>query len=186
MSKERPERPGREERRRERRVAGEQGGKIAHTLMGLKEADLDQLSLDEDLRWEVDQARRVTSMNARRREERRLAGVLRSYDLEALAAKLAAQQQAGGADARLFKMAESWRDRLIDGESLERFLSELARQKDPGDLAENHFSGNDAQTWHRLVNEARRERNSGKPKGAGKRLFRAIRAAIDDSRGAEQ
>ena len=33
---------------------------------------LDQLELDEDLRWEVDQARRITSMNARRREERGL------------------------------------------------------------------------------------------------------------------
>lgn len=165
MPREKPAKISREESRRARRIAGEQGGSIARRLMELKEAELKNLALDEDLQWEVEQSRRIKSMNARRREERRLAGVLRTYDLEDLAARLDDQHQAGQGDVRRFKLAESWRDRLIDDpDALTTFLEENPELE--------------PKKWHRLVVDARRQRQTGKPKGAGKLLFREVIAVL--------
>lgn len=165
MTDDRAEKATRADRRRARRVAGEQAGTIARQLMTLNDADVEGLDLDEDLRFELEKARRISSMNARRREERRLAGVLRSYDLDEVAAALASHQQARQADGRLFKLAESWRDRLIaDPAVLDAFLDEHP------DLAR--------ESWQRWVDEARRQRDTGKPKGASKRLFRQVREVL--------
>ncbi|MBW2731921.1 MAG: DUF615 domain-containing protein [Deltaproteobacteria bacterium] len=140
MQREKEPKVSREDRRRERKVAGEQGGVVAKQLMALKDAEIEQLELDDDLTHEVATSRRIKSMNARRREERRLAGVLRAYDLEALMAKLNSQQS-GQADAHCFKLAEGWRARLIDEpDALDAFFEEHPEL--------------DAKRWYRLVADA--------------------------------
>ena len=88
------------------------------------------LGLDEDLLEVVDRARATTSPGARRREERRLAGVLRQVDAAGLKARLSNVQESGNPDTRQFQLAETWRTRLIEellaedpeDESLEIYL----------------------------------------------------------------
>jgi ribosome-associated protein len=156
----------RQQARRERREAGERSARAAHALMQLPEAEVDRLDLDRDLREAVDRARAVSPRVARRREERRLAGVLRDGDLDELEARLASLQAQTRADARQFQRAEAWRARLIDegAAATEAFLAE--------------HGGLDRTRWAELIAAARRERDRGKPRGARKALFREVMAVL--------
>ena len=152
--------------RRQRRTAGDRSASVAHTLMQLPEALIGGLGLDDDLREAVDRARAVTSPGARRREERRLAGVLRRVDADDLEARLSNVQEGGRADARQFQLAETWRTRLIEegAPAAEAFFASVV--------------GADRAALARLIDEARRERATGRPRGAARALFRQVMAAL--------
>ncbi len=146
--------------RRERRNAGDRSARLAHQLMSLRPSALEALGLDDDLREAVDRARAVTSPVARRRAERSLAGDLRRADLDEVERRLGAAGSADAADARLFKLAESWRARLIE------------------EGADAGFPGGASDELRALVDQARRERATGKPRGAARALFRHLLAAL--------
>ena len=151
--------------RDERRTAGERSAGTARRLMQAGDADVARLGLDEDLLAEVRQARAVTSNVARRRAERRLAGVLRDADLDDVEARLSRLQESDRAEAAQFKLAESWRARLIEGTASGDELCASATVSDPAALA-------------KAIGDARRERTTGKPRGAARALFRLIVAAL--------
>jgi len=130
--------------------------------MNLRPSGLDGLGLDDDLREAVDRARAVTSPVARRRAERSLAGDLRHADLDDVERRLAGADSSEAADARLFKLAETWRARLIDG----------------GLAAAAEFPGGPDAELPALVEQAQRERATGKPRGAARALFRHLLAAL--------
>ena len=153
--------PRRQIARRQRRAAGESSARLARALMELGEADLGKLDLDEELRAAVDRARAVTAHGARRRAERTLAGELRRAELGDLESRLASVRESGVADARLFHLAERWRARLLDGSA-----------------ATAEFPGGDRQALEGLLREALRERDTGRPPGAARALFRHILAAL--------
>jgi ribosome-associated protein len=154
--------------RRQRREAGEGGARLAKTLMALPASALGKLGLDEDLRAVVDRARAVTAHIARRRAERSLAGELRRAELGDLETRLTNVLETGAAAPRLFKLAEQWRERLIADSS-----------------AAAEFPGGPQPELHALVHKARRERDTGKPPGAARALFRHVHAVLDaDSRAA--
>jgi ribosome-associated protein len=154
---------GRSVGRHERREAGEDGARLAKALMEVAESALDKLGLDDDLRAAIDRARAVTSKIARRRAERGLSGDLRRAELGDLEARLASVRATGAADTRLFKLAESWRARLIAEGSSEA----------------QGFPGGARPELMTLVHQARRERDSGKPPGAGRALFRHVMAVLE-------
>jgi ribosomal 50S subunit-associated protein YjgA (DUF615 family) len=148
--------------RRARRDAGDRSARLAHALMNLRPSALDALGLDEDLRDSVDRARAVTSPVARRRAERSLAGDLRRADLDDVERRLGGAESAAADDARLFKLAETWRARLIDG----------------GLAAAAEFPGGADAELPALIDKARRERATGTPRGAARALFRHLLAAL--------
>jgi ribosome-associated protein len=134
--------------------------------MQLPEALLDGLGLNEDLRDAADRARAVTSHVARRREERRLAGALRRVDADDLETRLSNVQEGGRADARQFQLAEAWRTRLIEegAPAAETFFAS--------------FVGTDRAALAKLIEESRRERTTGRPRGAARALFRQVMTAL--------
>jgi ribosome-associated protein len=161
------DRSARQIARRERRDDGEHSARLANALMKLSATAVRKVVLDEDLQASVLQAQAITSQIARRRAERTLAGELRRHDIDELEARLAKVKESGSADTALFHQAERWRDRLID---------EATPISD--------FPGRTDDELPRLIDAARRERDSGKPPGAGRKLFRyvveALRAPPDD------
>lgn len=165
MSEDERDESRRQVARRERRAAGDRSARLAHTLMSLRPSALDALGLDDDLRASVDRARAVTSPVARRRAERSLAGDLRRADLEDVERRLAASGSAAADDARLFKLAESWRARLIAD----------------GPAAAAELPGGPDDQLVALIQQARRERDTGKPRGAARALFRHLLAALKAS-----
>jgi ribosome-associated protein len=144
--------------RRERRDAGERSSRVARELMQLKETTLAKLPIDDELREEIGTARKVTSPIARRRAERELAGYLRSIDLDELEAYLINVDATSMADTRLFHAAEKWRARLIE----------------EGTAAAAEFPGGSVEPLPKLIQNAQRERDTGKPPGAARALFRHV------------
>ncbi|HLU66109.1 MAG TPA: ribosome biogenesis factor YjgA [Kofleriaceae bacterium] len=156
-----PEESRRQVARRQRRQAGDRSARVARELMKLAPSALARLGLDEEMREAVDRARAVTSPIARRRAERTLAGELRSADLEEIEARLSRARTEGSSEARLFKLAESWRARLIED-----------------DRAADELAADDREELARLIAKARRERDTGKPPGAARALFRHVLALL--------
>lgn len=159
----------RQQARRQKRAAADHSTKMAHTLIQLPEAELNKLALEEGLREVVDHARSMTSRGAMRREERRLAGVLRYVDLDDLETRMSNLQRSGQADVRLFHQAEHWRARLLEeGEpAAEAFCASCA--------------GADRVVLDRLTAEATRAQSRGRPRGAGRSLFRWVMAALSEA-----
>lgn len=154
--------PRRQVARRERRAAGDRSARVARTLMKMSDADAAKLQLEEDLRTALDRARAVTSPGARRRAERGLAGELRRADLDEVERRLAGAADAGAAEARRFKLAEAWRARLIA----------------EGVGAAASFPGGPDDDMPALVQDAQRERDTGRPRGAARALFRHLVARL--------
>lgn len=143
--------------------AGDRSAKLARDLMKLEAPGLRKLVVDDDLRAEIDRARAVTSLVARRRAERTLAGELRRHDLVALAEQLATLHETSSDEIQRLHLAEHWRARLIeDGVAA---------------LAEAPVDADDPE-WPRLIDAARREKATGKPPGAARALFRRIIDAL--------
>jgi ribosome-associated protein len=147
----------REDDRRDRRKAGDRSAALAAELMKLPVAQLAKLEIEDALREAIDRARAVTTHIARRRAERTLAGDLRRFELTEIAAALDAVREERTADARQFHLAEQWRTRLIDGTAT---------------VAD--FPGGADDELPRLIDAARRERDTGRPPGAARALFRHI------------
>lgn len=148
--------------KRQKRAAGDRSAALSRTLMQLPDTTIEKLELGEDLLHEVQQARRITSQIARRRAERALAGALRGEDLVELQRKLENVQETGSAEPRMFHLAEQWRARLIE----------------EGLAAAAEFPGGAVDPLPQLIQNARRERDTGKPPGAARALFRHVMAVL--------
>ncbi len=138
---------------------GDRSSRIARQLMLLKEPLVKKLELDLDLKDVINAARAITSLAARRRAERTLAGELRRYDLVDIDAKLAKVHEAGNIDTQALHLAEQWRARLIE-EGIAA-ATELPYRGDEAELV-------------RLIDAARKERDTAKPPGAQRKLFRHV------------
>jgi ribosome-associated protein len=141
-----------------RRKAGDRAARLALELMKLSPTVVKKLDLEEGLRDAIDRARAVVSLVARRRAERTLAGDLRRYELADVEEQLEKVQGSGNAEAQQFHLAEQWRTRMLD----------------EGVAAVAEFPGGGDDELPRLIHAAQRERETKKPPGAGRALFRHI------------
>jgi ribosome-associated protein len=150
------------------RRAGDRSGRLARTLMELGEPIIKKLELSDILREHVDRARKVKAHVARRRAERTLAGDLRKFedDLVALEEQLAKISETGNPDAQQLHLAEQWRTRLLA----------------EGMKAATTFPGGVDEELPRLVDAAVREKETGRPPGAARALFRHIVEALKTQR----
>lgn len=154
--------PSRSQRRRDALAVFE----LAERLVALSDAQLGQLSLDEDLLDEVEKARRVTQQIARKRQIQYLAKMMRRREgeLPAIRAQLDHDRQLARRETAELHRLEAWRDRLIDdGDDA---LNELLVQ----------FPDADRQHLRHLARQARSERQANRPPRAFRELFRELRA----------
>ena len=166
MTRDDDTRTARQIARSKQKRAGDRSARLASALMKLAPNALDRLALDEDTRAAVDRARAITSHVARRRAERSLAGELRRIDLVELDERLANLEQGGAAaDVRRFHLAEQWRTRLIE----------------EGTAAAAELPGGATDELGRLIAAARRQRDTGKPPGAARALFRHVSELLEAS-----
>ncbi len=147
------------------RDAGADSARLASALMQLSASALVRLELDDELREDIERARAVTALSARRRAERNLAGVLRSVDLVDLARRLENVRTTGVSDPGRFHHAERWRTRLVEDEAAAAAFRAAYPHADHARLPA-------------LIEGARRERDTGKPPGAARALFRHVNAIL--------
>jgi ribosome-associated protein len=140
---------------------------LAERMTQLSDADLARLEVDAALREALDLARRMKSSGARNRQLRHCVHLMDTDELAPVRAFLDNRHAAQVGAKRRFHEAERWRDRLVaEGDTALDAL--LVR-----------FSQGDRQQARQLVLAAQREQRSGKPAGAGRRLFRWLRPLID-------
>jgi ribosome-associated protein len=151
--------------RRAQREAGEESAALARTLLSLSDSVISKLELDDRLASALTRARKTKSMVARRREERALAGELRGTDLPGLSAQIAAIRSTGVVDPELHHAAERWRDRLLSDDAAAAAF--IAKHPDARGVP-----------LGQLIAAARRERDSGRPPGSGRALFRQLLSVI--------
>lgn len=136
---------------------------LASRLIGLSDTRLARVPLDPQLRTEIEQARRMRSHGARKRQLQYVAKLLRRDDPEPLLDALEAfENEARQLNARHHR-SEAWRDRLL--ESGDTALGALLEQRRDAD----------GQTLRQLLRNAQREAARGKPPSAARSMFRLLR-----------
>jgi len=152
-------RPNKSQLKREQAAIRE----LVLALVEAGEGTWQALELDDALVEGLALARRMKASGARNRQIKYLARLLQQEGLERAQGWLAERDRRQAEARRHFQRLEQWRDRLVEeGDvALSAFL-------------ECHPQG-DRQQLRQAVRAARREREQGKPVGAGKKLFRLLR-----------
>jgi ribosome-associated protein len=156
--------PSKSARKRAARAAQDLG----EALTGLRDAELEALELPEALLDAIRAARRITSRAAAARQRQYIGRLMREADLDSIRAALDARAAGTRRDAERFRQITAWRERLIaEGPTA---LTELSRRHPQIDRNE----------WARRIEAARAEHvRPGSRAGAGRELFRALRALFD-------
>jgi ribosome-associated protein len=141
---------------------------LGERLVELNSGQLAEVGLPEDLHDAIEQARRITRHEARRRHLQYIGRLMRSVDPEPIREKLKIWDGiSAGHTARLHRV-ERWRERLIEDDGA------------LGALADAH-PGIDTQRLRALVRNTREERNAGQPPRAYRELFRALREIVAEA-----
>ena len=134
-------------------------------LMEMKPALLDKLPLDERLRSALDESKRITSNNARKRHLGFIGKLLTDENLEPIKALISQLDSSSEDYNRRFHQLERWRDRLISEAESNDALTEYLQQHPEADR----------QHIRQLVRNAQKEAAQAKPPSAARRLFKYLR-----------
>ena len=147
---------------------------LGEALLGLRAGLFDTLALGEKLRDAIDDAKRISNFEGKRRQMQFIGKLMRGLDAATLDAIRAAldEQNSGPAQATaILHDAERWRDRLIaDDDAL-------------GGWIETH-PATDAQQLRALVRQARKDIKAGPPGEAPRQakayreVFQIVRAQL--------
>ena len=155
VEEERPSKTQRKKQMHELQTLGER-------LVALNASQLDEVDLPQRLRAAVDDAKRFTRHEARRRQMQYIGRLMRDVDAAPIRAQLAeVEGHSAQANAR-HRRLETWRERLLaDDEALTAFAAE--------------HPGADLQLVRALIRNARKEAALGKPPRAQRELFRLLK-----------
>jgi ribosome-associated protein len=136
-------------------------------LVALSAEELARIDLPETLREAVEDARRFTRHEARRRQMQYIGRIMRGIDAGPIAEQVAALKAPSKRQTALFHVAERWRqERLSDGEALERFVKE--------------FPDADPHRIRAMVDEAREEKRASRAPRRFRELFHLLSAIVQD------
>ncbi|MBT8341886.1 MAG: DUF615 domain-containing protein, partial [Desulfatitalea sp.] len=138
---------------------------VGEQLLRLSDDQLAMLGIEPELRRAVNEARRMHTHGARRRQLQYIGALMRQVDVEQLQDSLAQVTQQADMETQRFRRIERWRDQLLSGD--EDLLEKLAG-----------FPQMDRKTLHRLVFDARRPASGPDARKAGRALFRFLRKSI--------
>jgi ribosome-associated protein len=160
------ERPGSKPSKSARKRDIEALQRLAGQMTALSDAELQRLGVDERLRSAIDLVRPMRPSGARNRQLRHCVKFMDSTALADVQDYLADRQSRRLAVNRELHMIERWRDRLVNegDEALQSLLEDYAAL--------------DRQHLRQLCRDAGREKATGKPPGAGRKLFRYLRETL--------
>jgi len=156
------DRPNKSARKRELDVLY----RLAEQMLGLTEQELIQLGVDAPLRDALDLVRPMRASGARNRQLKHCVRFMDADGLQPVITYLADRQSRRLAANQALHEVEAWRDRLVSGG--DEALTELL----------DRYPDLDRQHLRHLRRNAGREREQGKPAGAGRKLFRYLRAQL--------
>ena len=142
---------------------------LVEKMTGLTERELERLGLADNVIAEVGKVRAIKPSGARKRQLKHCVKYLQDADLSQVELYLADRHSQQVEVNQALHRLERWRDRLVaeGDQALQQLLSELPTL--------------DRQQMRQLVRDAQRERDQGKPAGAGRKLFRYLREQFEDT-----
>ncbi len=137
--------------------------KIGERLLKLKPHELALIELPSELEEALQQAQRIQSNSALKRQRQYLGKIMRTCDSDNIEHQLNNVIHRNDTNTAQFKKIEKWRDRLIENDK--HVLGEIIKQHP--DL--------DRQQVHTLVRQAAKEAQGNKPPTASRKLFKYLR-----------
>ena len=141
---------------------------LGEKLVSLKGEQLDAMSLPDELRLALEEVRRVSAREARRRQLQYIGRLMRAVDPEPIRRELASLDGRSREDAIRQRGIERWRDRLLEDDGA---IEELLRERPDAD----------ARRLRALIRDARAERGASRPPRAYRELFRLLRDLLRGS-----
>jgi len=141
---------------------------LGAALVELSDSQLAQFTLEPRLREAVDEAKRIKSHGARKRQIQYIGRLMRDLDAEPIRAGLAAIEGGSAQATARHRRLEAWRERLLaDDGALTEFAAE--------------HPGTDLQALRALIRNARKEAKEQKPPRAYRELFRFVKQCSDSN-----
>lgn len=140
------------------------GGK----LVDLPKDKLAKLNLPEILLDAVNEAKRITSNGAIRRQMQYIGRLMREIDTQPIIEQLQRWEGRHSAETAHFHQLERWRTRLLEEEQA---LSEFMQQ----------YPGVDSQQLRSLIRNSKREHLDNKPPKSSRELFKLLREITEKS-----
>ena len=134
-------------------------------LVGLNEQQLASIELPERLLDAVNEARRMTKFEAKRRQLQYIGKLMRDVDPEPIRNRLAAWKAVSTESTARLHAIERWRARLLEDENA---MTDLLRDHPDADAAR----------LRTLVRNALHEREQGKPPRSFRELFKVLSAIL--------
>jgi len=140
---------------------------LGSKLVDLKPSDLARIPMSESLETAIEESRRISQNEAKRRHIQYIGKVMRDEDSEAIAKALALLDSGSDEHRRAFHQIETWRDGLIgdNPETIEEII-QLHEQADRQHIIH-------------LVKQAQSLNQDAKAKSASKKLFKYLRLLAD-------
>jgi ribosome-associated protein len=140
---------------------------VGAELVELPPEALARIRMPERLREAIEDARRITAHEGRRRQTQYIGRLMRDLDSAPIVEQVAAIKAPSKRQTALFHVAERWRDELLASpESLDRFAAE--------------FPEADAQRIRELADEAREEKRASRSPKRYRELFHALSAIVQE------
>jgi len=137
--------------------------RIGDKLLKLKPDELALINLPAELEDALNEAHRIHSNSALKRQRQYLGKLIRNCDSEKIEKQLNNVIHRNDTNTAQFKKIERWRDRLIDNDT--QVLGEIIQQ----------HPALDRQHIHNLVRQAAKEESANKPPAASRKLFKYLR-----------
>jgi len=138
---------------------------LGEELVNLSAEQLASFDLPETLREAIEQARRITAHEARRRQSQYIGKLMRDLDADGIRAQLDQLKGTSAAAVAHLHRLERWRERLLEDEDA---LAVLAAE----------HPGCDVQHLRQLIRNARRERDESKPPKAFRQIYQVLKDII--------
>jgi len=141
---------------------------LGEKMIALNREELAQINMDEELRSAIEEAQRIKSNSALKRQKHFIAKVMRGLDDETLAAQVERVLHKHDIYNADFKRMEKWRDLIIENgdRGINDFLDEYPQA--------------DRSHLRQLVRNAAREKKNNKPPAAYRQIFKYIREVVDE------
>jgi ribosome-associated protein len=145
----------------------EEAQKLGEDLLKLDVKSQKSITLPDDLSKALDDARRIKSHSALKRQLQYIGKIMRKTDLEPIRTEYEKIRNHYGKDIKHLHLLETWRDRLlIEGD---KALEDLI----------NDAPGIDRQHLRQLIRQAEKEKKLNKPPRSAREIFQYLKTVFE-------
>ena len=142
---------------------------LGEKMITMNKEELDQITMDSELRQAIDDAQRIKSHSALKRQRHYIAKVMRGIDDQTLSSQVERVLHKHDIYNAEFKRMEKWRDSIIDNgdKGINDFLEQYPQ-------ADRHH-------LRQLVRNEAKEKKNNKPPVAYRQIFKYIREVSEEA-----